>query len=86
MAIYLENLSVKQIEKELNITLSDTDKDKLETMREANASNIPKNKWHCFHIPFIIQCGSMETAIKVRDILAPYQDKMEGSIEIAIGQ
>lgn len=84
MTIYLGNLSVEQIEKELNITLSGTDRDKLEMMRCLNASNIPANKWHCFYIPFVIKCGSMETATKVRDILAPYQEQMKGNIEIGI--
>lgn len=82
MSIYLGNLSVKQIEERLGITLEDAEREQLLSTRECNASYIPKDKWHCFDIPFIIQCGSKETAIIVRDMLSPYSDKMKCQIRI----
>lgn len=84
MGIYLGNLSVNQIEERLNIILTDMERDNLSKMRESNASNIPPGKWHCFDIPFMILCGSTETAIIVRDMLAPYSDKMKCEIKIGI--
>lgn len=82
MAIYLGNLSVNQIEERLNIILTDMERDNLSKMRESNACNIPDGKWHCFDIPFMIMCGSKETAIIIRDILAPYSSEMACKIQI----
>ena len=82
MSIYLGNLSVKQIEERLSIYLSSEERKILIDSREQKAEHIPEGKWHCFDIPFIILCGSMDTAKKIRDILAPYSDKMACKIEI----
>jgi len=80
--VMLGNLSVKEIEKELDITLSDEDKEFFKNTRQQIANNIAKGKWHCFHLPFVIVCGDEETAIKVRDILLPHEKKMKGQIQI----
>lgn len=86
MGIYLGNLSVKQIEERLEIVLSEEDREVLKNSQEENASNVPENKWHGFDIPFIIVCGSMDMAIKVRDILSKYDKDMKGTLQIGISQ
>ena len=76
------DLKTTDIEQRLNITLSDTDRDKLEGMRQSKANDITPGKWHCFDMPFQILCGNRDTAFVVCDILAPYQAQMEGNIQI----
>ena len=82
MGIYLGDLSTKDIEQRLGITLSDSDRDILESMRQNKASNIQPEKWHCFDIPFFIRCGSKDTAIKIGDILKQHEGKMTTKIGI----
>ncbi len=84
MAIMLGNFSVTDMENRLGIKLPEEKVKELNEMRYENASNIPADKWHCFDIPFTIVCGSMETAIKVRDILKPYSSSMKCALQIAI--
>lgn len=83
----LGNLSPQDIEKRLQITLSDEDKNFLVESRQEPV-NIPiaSDKWHCFDIPFIIEAGSMDMAIKIRDVLAKYEKDMKGQIQIGISQ
>jgi len=83
MGILLGNLNVSQIEKRLSITLTDEEREFLINTRQDKAENIAKDKWHCFDIPFTLVCGSEELAIKVREILEPYAEKMTGSIAIS---
>jgi len=86
MAIYLGNLSVKQIEQRLGIELTEDERKQLNETHQDVASNVQKGKWHCFDIPFIVECGDMDTAIKIRDILTPYGSKMKRPIDIGIAE
>ena len=84
MVIMFGNFSVADMEERLGIKLPEEKAKELNAMRYENANNIPADKWHCFDIPFTIVCGSMETAIKVRDILEPYSSSMKCALQIAI--
>jgi len=78
----LGDLKTTDIEQRLNITLSDTDRDKLEGMRQSKANDINPGKWHCFDMPFQILCGDKGTASLVYDILVPYKALMKSNIQI----
>ena len=82
MSIMLGNFTVTEIEMRLGIKLPEEKAKELSNMQHENASSIPADKWHCFDIPFTLVCGSEELAIKVREILEPYAEKMTGSIAI----
>ena len=78
----LGNFNTTDIEQRLNITLSDTDRDKLEGMRQSKANDIIPGKWYCFDMPVQILCGDRDTAIVIYDILAPYKAQMKDTIQI----
>ena len=83
----LGNFSPQDIERRLQITLTDNERKTLEDSRQENVSiPIAPDKWHCFDIPFVIAAGSMDMAIKIRDILAKYQKEMKGQVQISISQ
>ena len=82
--VMLGNLSVRQIEERLGIKLTDEERTLLSSTRQARAEGIAKDKWHCFDIPFVMMCGSQETAIKICEILRPYESKMTEAIRIVI--
>lgn len=84
MAVYLGNLTTLQLQERLGITLTNEELDTLESMRQDRASNVSKDKWHCFDIPFTLVAGSMETATKVYQILLPYNDQMKNRLQISI--
>lgn len=81
MGIMLGNLSVREIEKRLSIDLKDEDREFLEGSRQESANGPwEPGSWHCFDIPFLIQCDGMETAKKVADILGEYP--LKGTVQI----
>lgn len=82
MAIYLGNLTVKELEDKHSFTLSDEERATLESMRQDKAENVKSDKFHVFDIPRVIACGSKDTAIKVYEILKQYSIK--GHIEIGV--
>lgn len=82
MAIYLGNLTVKELEDKHSFTLSDEERATLESMRQDMAEVVKNDKFHIFDIPRVIACGSKDTAIKVYEILKQYSIK--GHIEIGV--
>ena len=81
MGIMLGNLSVKDIEKRLSIELKEDDRAFLEGSRQQSANGPwSEGSWHCFDIPFLIQCDGEETAKKVAGILGRYP--LKGTVQI----
>lgn len=79
--ILLGNLSVRRLEEEHGFTLSDDDRQILESMRQSNAQQIEDGKFHIFDMPRHILCGSYDSAVKVHEILKKYDIK--GRIDIS---
>ena len=84
MGIYLGNLSVKQMQDRLGITLNEQDFKELDSMRERVIDNVSADQMHIYDMPFMVYCGSYDTAVKVRDILSPYGKHMTGTVSIGI--
>ena len=72
MSIFLGNLSIDDIEKRMGINLTKEEKSELNEMRQLNAEQIAKGKWHCFDLPFMIVCGDKPTAEKVVKIFSSH--------------
>lgn len=83
MAIYLGNLSTKEMADRLSIQMADEDIEKMEEFR-CHKADVESGKWHCFDIPFICVCSDMDTAIKVRDIMQNYSSDMKGVFRIGL--
>ena len=82
MGIFLGNLTVETMQSRLGIKLSEVDFEFLKTNRQPLAHGLKPNEWHCFDLPLFISCGSMDTAIKIKDILIEYN--LKGQIQIGL--
>lgn len=80
----LGNLTVEEMEHRLGITLTDEQRKRMSDIRCNDAQNIPEGQWHCFDIPFVVICGSLEVAYMWRDILEPKEKELQTRIEFAI--
>jgi hypothetical protein len=83
MGIMLGELSVEQMERRMGIELTQEEKKFFEETYHCYAENIPEGKWHCFDIPFLIQCGGENFHKEVIKILSPYGDKMKTTLQVA---
>ena len=83
MGIMLGNLSLTQMQKRLGIELSADDIMRFPHRQENVSQKLGEYTWHCFDIPFLIECDSEDTAKSVLGILQPYASKMQGQIQIA---
>ena len=83
--ICLGNLTLKQMEERLGITLTEKEKEAFDH-HQMLASMQAADDWHCFDIPLFISCGSMEKAIKIRDALAPHEKEMKAIIQIGVDE
>lgn len=84
MAIYLGNLTTKQIENRLGITLTDKERAELDSFHEDTCDKVHnRDCWHCYDLPFVIACGSYEAAVRVRDIFEKYAGQMNGQLQIS---
>ena len=68
MNIFLGNLSVSQIETRMGISLTEDERNTLNSMRQEKADDIESGKWHCFDLPFMLICGDKPTADEVAKI------------------
>ena len=83
MGIMLGNLSLTQMQKRLGIELSADDIMRFPHRQENVSQKLGEYTWHCFDIPFLIECDSKDTAKSVLGILQPYAGKMREAIQIA---
>jgi len=85
MGIMLGNLSVNEIQNRLSISFTDEEISMLNSTHQGPV-DVPLESgcWHCFDIPFMLVCDSMETAISMRDMLKKYEKDMKGTIQIGI--
>jgi hypothetical protein len=84
MAIFLGNLSLDQMQSRLGIRLSEEEIQAFPNRQDNVSMRLAPNTWHCFDIPFFIECDSMETAQRVYDIMKKYGDKMKTTIQVGI--
>jgi hypothetical protein len=82
MGIYLGNLSVDEIEYRTGVTFSDEIKTRLKATRQETPKNISETEWHCFDIPFMMACGSIEFAQEIYKMLEPYEGRFKVPMHI----
>lgn len=68
----LGNLSLEQIEARLHIVLTEKDKKELTDTWQQKAEHIRDGMWHCFDLPFIMVCGDIRTAEKMKNLFTSY--------------
>lgn len=83
MGIMLGNLSLTQIQKRLGIELSADDIMRFPHRQENVSKRLDEYTWHCFDIPFLIECDSEDTAKSVLGIFQSYASKIREPIQIA---
>lgn len=83
MGIMLGNLSLTQIQKRLGIELSADEIMRFPHRQENVSQRLSEYTWHCFDIPFLIECDSKDTAKSVHGILQPYAARMRETIQIS---
>lgn len=86
MGIYLGNLTIEQLEKRCGITLTETERSKLNELREQTCDKVDgNNSIHIYDIPFMIVCGNSEARKTVIDTLTPYAKYMKTPLQIGGG-
>lgn len=77
--IMLGNQTVSDIERRLHITLTEEQREMLNNSRQEKVNDTPlaEGKWHCYDIPFMMVCDTVDTATKMRDMFMAY-DMSEG--------
>lgn len=84
--IMLGNLTVKDMEKRCGITLSDSERETLEGLREPTCDKVDeREKIHIYDIPFMIVCGNPAARKTVFDILMPYAGEISKNAVLSIG-
>jgi len=83
MNIYLGNLTIVQIEKRIGIDFPEQTREYLKKNHQSEAANIKKGKWHCFDIPFMMQCGDIETARMVYESMKDRASEVKEPLQIS---
>lgn len=84
--IMLGNLTIEQFEKRCGITLTDSERQTLNELREQTCDKVDgNNKIHIYDIPFMIVCGNGEARKTVIDMLTPYAGDIKTALQIGSG-
>lgn len=84
--ILLGNLTVRQLETRLGITLQESESRTLNDLIEKTCDKVRgNNKIHIYDIPLLIECGNPEARKTVIDILSPYANEMKAQLQIGGG-
>ena len=87
MGFAVGNLTIEDLEWALGITLTDEERQAMKDSRQEVCGQIGADQWHGFELPALnILCGSMDMAIKVRDMLSPYESQMKQKLHISIDE
>ena len=84
MNIMLGNLQINQMEERMGIKFPE---DCVEYMKQHYCSSAEVTKgdyWHCFDIPFVMVCGSMNTAQTIYDYIKPLASEIKNPLQISI--
>ena len=85
MYIRLGNLSLEEIQKEVEVNFPKEFIEFMENKRQENVSiALKENTWHCFHMPFeLVICGEdMEEAVK--KYLVPIGNDFKKSLQVSM--
>lgn len=86
MAIYLGNLTIEQFEKRCNITLTEEERDTMNSLREDKCDLVRgNNKIHIYDIPFLIECGNKEARETIINMLLPHAKKIREPLQVGGG-
>ncbi len=84
MAIYLGNMSIKEIESRAGVQFPQELSDYMQNKHQDSADNVAKGKWHCFDIPFVLVCGDRQTAEDIYKYLSPMSKNFSQPLQIAL--
>ena len=84
MSIYLGNLDVIDIERRAGVEFSDELRDYMKDRKQNAAANVAPDKWHCFDLPFVLVCGSMEVAETIYKHLEPVAKQFKEPMQISV--
>lgn len=84
MNLMIGNLSVDQMESRLGIEFPADIKAWMKENHQSNAANVAAGKWHCFDVPFCLDCGDMETATKIFESVKDRANEVIEPLQIAL--
>lgn len=82
MSICLGNLRTEEILSRLGVELEECVIREMESKR-IDRADVPEGRWHGFDLPFQINCGDIETAKYIINILSPLASEFKTQIQIA---
>lgn len=84
--IMFGNLTIEQFEKHCGITLTDEERNVMNSLREQTCEKVKGNKKiHIYDMPFLIECGNAEARKTIIEMLKPYAGDMKTSLQIGGG-
>lgn len=82
MAIFLGNLSTAELEIRVGVKFPQGLIEYMDKRHQESASDVQRDKWHCFDIPFAIVCGDMSIAEEICRQLTPMKKDFKEALEI----
>lgn len=86
MNIYLGNMTIDDMEIRMGIKFPEELKGYMNVHHQdiADTHKLLDSEWHCFDIPFVIVCGSIEVATRIYNDLKPFVSEIKTPLQIAI--
>lgn len=86
MNIYLGNLSLADMQRRAGVSFPQELIDFMESRHQPVIAKIGVGQWHCYDIPFFLQCGDMETAQTIYGHLRALSSGFKEPMQIGVSK
>lgn len=84
MNIYLGNLSIADMQRRAGVSFPQELIDFMESRHQPVIADVGRGQWHCYDIPFFLQCGDMETAQTIYGHLRALHGDFKEPLQIGV--
>lgn len=86
MNIYLGNLSLADMQRRSGVSFPQELIDFMEPRHQPVTANVGSGQWHCYDLPFFLQCGDMETAQMIYGHLRALSGGFKEPLQIGVSE
>lgn len=84
MNIYLGNLSLEDMQLRAGVTFPQELIDFMQPRQQPITAEVGPGQWHCYDLPFFLQCGDMETAQQIFGHLKSLSGDFKEPLQIGV--
>ena len=84
MNIYLGNLSIEEMQRRAGVEFPPELVEFMAPRHQPVTANVGPGQWHCYDLPFFLECGDMGTAQSIYGHLSALSNSFKEPLQIGV--